>query len=112
MGKKTLQQLLSNSSSKPNAPAAADPGFEARCPMLFSLLTDQTAVKGTPRRVATLSIFAADGVWKASLNERGTSMQLWASCDEMAGLVDALEILLGEDPIPWKVSNFGGRGGK
>jgi hypothetical protein len=79
--------------------------------MLYSLLTDKSVANGKARRTCSLTIFAADGVWKASLNERDRGMTLWASADQLQTLPEALEALLEETPVPWHISNFGGRGG-
>jgi len=109
---KDLATLLRGPSLVAGGNAAADRALENACPMLFSLLTS-TSVGGKSRRVATLSIFAADGFWKASLTERDQNLSLWAQSESLAAVLPALEAELSLDPIPWRNKpSTGSTGGK
>lgn len=112
MASKSIGEMLNVSAAAKGGVAAEDVELEGRCPLLFSLLTCTSPEKGRTRRVCTMSVFAADGVWKASLNERDRELVLWASSDALASLPDALEAQLALDPIPWRSSSQRGRGGR
>lgn len=104
MAKRNLSDLLAGKSLDPKAPAATDEALDEKCPLLHLLMTSQTDDKGKKRKVCSLSIFAADGAWKASLNERDKGLVLWASADTLGSLPEALEALLNETPIPWRAN--------
>lgn len=57
---------------------------------------------GKPRQVATLTIFADEGLLKASLNDRATEQILWASASDLSSLLEALELLLQSECPPWR----------
>jgi hypothetical protein len=102
MAGKTIAEILARTPSGPGSPAADDAALRDRCPMLHDLMTVVSLDGKRQRKVCTLTIFAADGVFKASLNERDRGLTLWASCDALAGIPDALETMLAMDPIPWR----------
>jgi len=104
---KTLQELFFTKASVKGAPAAHDKALSERCPMLHALLTETSLGGGKTRRVATLSIFAGDGVWKGSLNERDQNLTLWASSDSLEALPGALEAQLALEVITWRARSFG-----
>lgn len=108
---KDVRELLSGMNKAKDTPAAHDEKLEAECPLLHSLLTQTSLGNGRFRKPCTLSIFAADGVWKASLNARDEGLVLLAAADVMAALPEALETLLNLDVIPWRRSAMA-RGGK
>ncbi len=112
MSRKTLAEMTQSTAMDADAPAAHDPSLNGRCPMLHDLLTVRVLPGGKRRATCTISIFAADGVFKASLNEKDRGLVLWAAADELGSLPDALEALLAETPIPWRRSAYSnGRGG-
>lgn len=104
MAKRNLADLISGQAPNLKGPAASDDALEEKCPLLHLLMTSQEDDKGKKRKVCSLSIFAGDGVWKASLNERDKGLVLWASADSLATLPEALEALLNETPIPWRAN--------
>lgn len=109
MAKKSLADLTSTTCVDSSAPAAVDEKMANETPLLYLLLTARMASGTKARKTCSLTIFAADGVWKASLNERDKGLVLWASADELAALPGALEALLEATPIPWRSSSFGKR---
>jgi len=104
---KTLQELFFTKASEKGAAAAQDKRMEAKTPMLYSLLTCTSLGGGKTRKPCTLTIFAGDGVWKASLKERDHNMVLWAACDSLEGIPEALEAQLALEVIPWRQQTFG-----
>lgn len=82
--------------------AARDTVMEADRPLLMEYLTDLTYSDGSERQTATLLIFAADGVWKACLNDRSEEQCLWASGSDVAAALDALETMLDTGAPDWR----------
>jgi len=99
------RQSGSNSSASGRTHAALDAVMLAERPLLMEYLVDMLFEDGSERQTATLLIFAADGVWKACLNDRAEEQALWASGASIASALDALESMLDSSSPEWKRTN-------
>jgi hypothetical protein len=61
-------------------------------------------VDGDPAARPTLTLFWSGATCvKAVITDRRTGMQLWATATRLAGLLDALDVLLSGPEVPWEV---------
>jgi len=81
-----------------------DPEFARQYPALHEYMTADVYPSGESRQRSTVSIFVEDGTWKACLNEKEQGLVLFVAEDRFGTLVEALELLLQEDSVPWRKS--------
>jgi len=84
---------------------AADPAWLSEYPALHEYLTAGANPDGSPRRTATLTVFAELGTWKAFLNERDSGASLCASGGTVGETLAALEVMLESEVPPWRFSD-------
>jgi len=87
--------------SDPSAPPA-DAEFASRCPALVEYLSARSYPDGTARQTSSMTVFVEDGCFKAVLNDRDQEQALFVSERRFTDLVEALEILLQSDDVPWR----------
>jgi hypothetical protein len=85
--------------------AALDPDWVSELPALHDYLTLLSDPDGSPRRTATIALFAEHGSWKVYLNDRDSGASLCASGGTVAGALSALEVMLEGDNAPWRFSD-------
>jgi hypothetical protein len=84
---------------------AVDQQWVHDLPAVHEFLTLGVHADGSPRRTATLTLFADAGSWKVFLNERDSGASLCATGGSIADSLSALEVMLeGENP-PWRFSD-------
>lgn len=79
-----------------------DEDFVGEYPLLFEYLAHRQYDDGSERETSTLLVFAADGVWKACLNDRAEGQALWVSCSFFGGVLEALERALDTSAPDWR----------
>jgi len=98
-----LRKAEVDSTQSPSG-AILDPEFSKSYPALHEYLTADQYPDSTPRARSTVSIFVEEGLWKACLNERDQGLVLFVAEERFGALVEALELLLQEDRVPWRKS--------
>ncbi len=86
---------------------ASDPLWVSKFPALHEYLTVRARADGSPRRTASLTVFAEHGAWKCWLNERDSQCSLCASGSNVDDALSALEVMLESDCPPWRFSVLG-----
>ncbi len=86
---------------------SSDPDWLSQYPALHEYLTVRTRADGSPRRTASLTVFAEHGAWKVWFNERDSQCSLCASGSTIADSLSALEVMLESDCPPWRFSVLG-----
>jgi hypothetical protein len=81
-----------------------DADFQKGYPALTEYLTVPQYPDGSPRALATLTLFREDGLWKACLNEKDQGLVLFVAEGRFNVLLEALELLLQEEHPPWRKS--------
>jgi len=94
---------------QPGDPRALDPAFLSVFPALHEYLTATSYPDGQPRRTASLTMFAEEGLWKACLSDRDTEQSLFVSSNVWGALIEELELLLQEEDPPFR-KNRGAKG--
>lgn len=85
-----------------------DPGLEKIAPNVHVALTcpfDEG--KGSGNRFS-LTIFAADGVWKVILRDKQEGLALWIASKTFSGWVGVLEKALSDPETQWRRDRFSG----
>ncbi len=85
-------------------PAATDPAAAKLYPAITLLLTATVDDEGKPRKTATLTIVAEDGLFKGGLRDRDANASVWRSAKTLNGLLEALESALASGEADWRVS--------
>lgn len=88
----------------PKASAAEDTSFKSQFPAVYEYLTSTVYPDGSVRRTSSISVFVEDGLWKAALNDRDQDLVLFVAESSFQALLEALELLLQEDQVPWRKS--------
>jgi hypothetical protein len=99
-----IKKALAGAKKAGPTEAANDPELERSAPILHEFLTLAKGEGGRARKTSSITVFAADGAFKACLNDRETGFCLWAEAATLAGLPEALEEQLGSESVPWRVS--------
>jgi hypothetical protein len=99
-----LRKLKASDIRGPGGVMAEDPQWAKDYPALHEWMTALRGPDGKPRQVCTLTVFAAEGAWKAFLNERDAGMYLAATGDSVAAVLAILEGLLVAPETPWRGS--------
>lgn len=99
---KYLKKALSKQQLRNGPVRAHCAEAEGRWPAIHAFLTELEGENGQSRDTATLTLFAQDGMFKTSLNDRDSGCSLWASADGLLTALDALEALLNADVVPWR----------
>lgn len=79
-------------------------------PSLFAYLTDDFWDDGSPRKRATIMLFADGATWKAWFNDREEGRTCWMTGDSPESLIAALDLALETDTVSWK--SEGGKGSR
>lgn len=79
-----------------------DPDFAQKYPAVFEYMTAINDPDGRPRRTATLTISAEEGVWKACLNDRETGYQLFVTSPLSETIFERLEAILASPEPHWR----------
>lgn len=105
-----IQKALARAGNGPGS-RFVDMAFAADFPATWEFLTCCQLANGVARQTATVSLFAADGVFKAFLNDRETGKCLCVASRTVVGLWDALEAALTSDDPGWRdmVRDGGGK---
>lgn len=90
--------------SASSAQQCRDEEFQLAYPALSEYLTVGSYPDGSPRQLATLTVFREDGWWKACLNEKDQGLVLFVAENRFSVLLEALELLLQEESPPWRKS--------
>jgi len=105
-----IKRESKTSLSAGNSPLAArDEVFERAHEALHEFLTARLFDDGSERETATLLIFAADGVWKACLNDRAEGRVAFVTSSTVQGLLGALDGQLEEGSVEWRASKQYGK---
>jgi len=97
-----LSKLLEPSAdSADGSPTVTDPFMEQSAPLLHALLT-LTSWKGDKRTPATLILFAEDGRYKVTVNDRQSARVAFVTLDSTEGMLEYLESLLADDGLEWR----------
>lgn len=89
------------------AKAAHDPEWEELYPALLQYLTALRDGDDIPRQTATMVLFSEDGLFKLTLIDRATQMQLWASESTVAATLESLEANLHQPTPSWRKTRKG-----
>lgn len=79
-------------------------------PTLMEFLTEDRWEDGSPRRTATITLFADAGAVKASLNDRHFDRVAFVTSESIAALLVVLEDKLKASSLDFRPSQGGGRG--
>jgi len=85
------------------ANGVSDSYLEAKCPILWRLLTE-TNFRGTPRTTHTLLFFYDEGKLKCCLNDRQRAAVAFVTLDSAEGAFEDLEELLRSGKLVWRNS--------
>lgn len=97
-----LSRLLEPSEETADgSPTVADPFMETSCPLLHALLS-LTSWKGEKRQPATLILFAEDGRYKVTLNDRQSQRVSFVTLDTTEGMLEYIDRLLADDGLEWR----------
>lgn len=83
---------------------ANDAALASACPALHEFLTLSVLPDGSTRTPSTLLLFCDGGLWKAALNEKDSSLVLWATSETLQGLWAELEARLNAPVVDWRAS--------
>lgn len=101
---KFLNRPPAGNSGAGQLPSFDDPDFEQRYPAICEYVSTAQWEDGTPRETSTLLLFVEDGLWKCCLNDRAVGRSGWRAADTLQGVLDALEAVLREDCVEWRVA--------
>lgn len=91
-----------NGKSSPSG-ARAEPGdILLDRPRLFEYLSEAAWEDGTERELSTLTLFTADGRWRASLNDKALNRIAFMSGATPEACLDNLENGLENDDLDWR----------
>jgi hypothetical protein len=79
---------------------------------ILVFLTDTQATSGHSRKLGNLSLKCALGRWGLTLNDAETGQYCFLEGDRLADLLLHAECGLSDGSLPWRPSNFQGRGKK
>lgn len=79
-------------------------------PTLMEFLSEDRYDDGSPRRTATVTLFADAGTVKGSLNDRDLDRVAFVSAESLAALLVILEAKLSESSLDWRDNQGKGRG--
>lgn len=99
------------SSSLPQGCVAYDRAFLEKYRWLHDWLVMVVDDDGNPRTTSTLTLFAEDGMLKASLSDRDADEVLFAAADSLEGVLESLDSMLGDGTGEWR-KRSGGRAGR
>lgn len=97
-----LKRPVSSSASGGPPRAAVDLEFRRRWPTLASYVLDVTWEDGSRRETATVTVFAEDGLLKASINDRAGKRTAFMAGETLDGLLDRLDTGLEEEKLDWR----------
>lgn len=101
---RTLAELLNRRQSQNgDGWAAHDEYLEAKCPLLHALLS-LTMHEGSPRKPCSLILFAEDGRYKVSLNDKDAGLVAFTTVSTAEEFFEGLEAKLDADKIEWRSS--------
>lgn len=103
-----MKKPTKGETSRPGAPAAAPGSLRLRHPGLSEHLTATAYEDGTPRQTSTVLIFAAEGVWKATLRDREEGRCLWVAADSFDELWTVLEASVNDPAAVWRDDRLSG----
>lgn len=89
--------------SADGSPTVSDSFMEQSCPLLHALLS-LTSWKGEKRQPATLILFAEDGRYKVTVNDRQSARVAFVTLDTTEGMLEYLDRLLADDGLEWRKS--------
>jgi len=95
-------------STQSSSAMTLDPEFSKMYPALHEYLTAEQYPDNSPRIKSTISIFTEDQLWKACLNEKDQGLVLFVAEERFGALIEALELLLQEERVPWRKSKAKG----
>jgi hypothetical protein len=78
--------------------------FEKRCPALWEYLTVTAWPDGTPRVPSSLTLFLADGLFKACLSDKEAERVCFVSGASLEALLASLEASLAQHKADWRPS--------
>jgi len=96
------------SSKPPKGPASLaaippqDDAFLKALPLTHDFMTMLSYEDGTPRQLATLTVFVDDGSWKVWLNDRDNQRSLCVSGQGFQEALRMLEAALGSERPSWR----------
>lgn len=85
-----------------------DEEFRRSHPQIYAYLCDDKYETGEKRKRATLTLFAAEGMWKCSLRDVDNARVLFLSAPTMPLLYDALEEALSSSEAVWRADRYTG----
>jgi len=105
-----MKKPVKNSPSSPGDYVMPDDDLRESFPVLCSYLCENVYDDGSPRKVATLTLFVEDSVLKGALNDRDQDRSLYASGSTLQSVLEALEGALKSGVPAWR--KWGGKGKK
>ena len=100
---KFLKKIAAGAGGKGASSPPSDPEFEKAYPALWEYLTVTSWGKDQPRKTSTITLFADDGTWKVSLNDRDQGYGLFATGATFGDALNTLEELLTAPAgTPWR----------
>lgn len=112
----TVEELLMR---RPIRPASEDAPFHANpdslmgeYPYLAAFLTDAAYEDGSRRVGGTITVWAQNGQWKASLHERSAGLVLWVTAEGWPAVLELAECLLASEDAPWAANGAPSEKGK
>lgn len=80
-----------------------DPVFQKKYPTLYDYLTQTSWPDGTPRELASLSIYPSPGILRIFLRDPATGLCCWVSCTSLTEVYEAVEAALNDSGHEWRV---------
>lgn len=96
-----LGKFMGSGRKKDRKPVFEDKDWERRWPCLYQLMTVEE-FKGKPRMPASVTLFLADSMLKACVNEKEMGLVGFLSASSFEGLWDGLEASLADDSLDWR----------
>lgn len=103
-----LQRRLPAVAGGPSPLAADAEPLAEQYPNVAERMTEQAFADGTPRKVDTCLIFAADGAWKVCLRDREDGVCLWVTAVSLLDVLDVLEAALKDPHAVWRADRAAG----
>lgn len=103
-----VQRRLPAVAGGPTAVAADASAISDTYPNVAERLTECVYADGSPRKVDTALLFAADGAWKVCLRDREEGICLWITAVCLLDVLDVLEAALKDPHAVWRADRTAG----
>lgn len=98
-----LKKLAAQTAPVGKKGAPADPAFQARCPLLYALMTDRDAGNNRERSLSKVSIWVEPVGFKASVSLPDEALSAYVTHNALETILDALEAHLNSSaPDVWR----------